>query len=263
MSDIVDAITDLIQEQVECSVDNTINASIEAYINDCSFVTNDEAWEIANDAASENCGGNETSIYELNEMLRQVSNGSDCSDGNPFRDAVSAIITTNMLKGGTAISDGSAMSIVATGDEREIQAILTRRREYFEDILIRIRQLYGASPADHTDPPTPHDEEALKSWTRQVSNKARMERDNYSADDDNGELVTIPKKEWDDIGQETTRLHRVADSAVSLVALLTSLHNGNSGRHALEHARAWSQVTTEITTMRRTPTHTDSENDGQ
>ena len=128
------------------------------------YIDRDDAWEIAHEAASDMDGGSsEVDIYELNNMLSQVTDGRDCSDGEPFRKAVKAIINAQALSNGNGVSDGTPMTLKVSGEEREVQAILTRRKEYFEAVTREIYNAFNFSPG-HTQSPNSFEGD-LDEWT--------------------------------------------------------------------------------------------------
>lgn len=159
----------------------------------------------------------ELDLSEANNMLRQVARGGDCSEGNAFRDAVQSIVRAMNLKDGHTVDDGTPMSVKATGDERQIQAILTRRRAYFEELHLALNSWMGMAPNGVGSVPPIHDVESMNVWKDTVRR-------------------AVPGVTQE---QERAALIKVATTATHLLGLLSGLYHGNSGADALNIAKAW------------------------
>lgn len=159
----------------------------------------------------------EFDLNEVNDMLRQVARGADCGEGNPFRDAVQSIVRAMNLKDGHTVDDGTPMSVKATGDGRQIQAILTRRRAYFEELHSALTGWMGLAPNGEATVPPIHDAERMQAWKLDVRR-------------------TVPGVTQE---QERAALIKVAAAATDLLGLLSGLYHGNSGADALNIAKAW------------------------
>lgn len=215
---------------------------VDSLIYDHDVASKDDVWEIARDAISEEGGGSsDLDIYEVNEMLRQVTEGRDCSDGNGFRDAVKAIVNAQILTGGSGPSDGTIMTMTATGTEREIQAILTRRKEYFESLLYTLGEAFEFYPASVQLPHTWKDNDGnagtvnfIDSMKRTIEENTAERRDTIA----NSEPIRINKAIFDHLLYKTRRYGDVAKEAMKLVMLLKSLHDGEEGRTAIHNGAA-------------------------
>jgi hypothetical protein len=213
---------------------------------DFDFITDDMAsrddvWEIAQEAASDMDGGSsEVDIYEINSLLNQVTEGRDCSDGGPFRNAVKAIINAQALSNGSGVSDGTPMTLKVSGEEREIQAILTRRKEYFEALAESIYETFNFGPG-HTM--GPEDCEDRNEWTaerQRTTDESKNELNERALS--STETVTLNKRLYDAYKQQHTMLAGLASNAINLLGLLSSLQKGNKGEAALQHANRWTNA---------------------
>jgi hypothetical protein len=204
--------------------------------------TRDDVWEIASDVINDHDHGNsgEVDIYELNSMLAQVTDGRDCSDGEPFRKAVKAIINAQALSNGNGVSDGTPMTLKVSGEEREIQAILTRRKEYFEALAHSIYETFGFGPG-HTSGPEDHEDR--NEWTderERSTDESKNELNERALS--STETVTLNKRLYDAYKQQHARLAGLASNAINLLGLLSSLQKGNKGEAALRHANRWTNA---------------------
>ena len=161
------------------------------------------------------------SLYDANEMLKQVARGGDCNEGDDFRAAVTSIVTAMQANTGGSVDDGTAMSVKVTGTEREIQAILERRRSYFESLHNAISALMGSAP-NGSIPPTPGD----------GSNAADNWRDSQQR------KMIVP----DDLSVVNARLWEVASAATNLLGLLSGLYHGETGQRSVRIAQQWEVV---------------------
>ena len=211
----------------------------DSIVYDYDIVTNDSAYEIARDAISEDGNGG-TDIYSLNEMLGQVAEGRDCSDGNPFREAVKAIVNAQILTGGTGASDGTIMTLKANGEEREIQAILTRRREYFDALTSRLAIAFEhdlrfqALPSEWADADGDTGYQRYhKHYQREVDDRKTGHVHNMV---DAYQRVEVNGYAFDRMKEQLHKYGQVAAEAVALVALLRTLHDGGNGQEAVRNA---------------------------
>tara|TARA_R100000808_G_scaffold20219_2_gene43791 strand:+ start:550 stop:1527 length:978 start_codon:yes stop_codon:yes gene_type:complete len=188
---------------------------ISDYIYQNDIVSEDRVQQMIENADSD------FDLSEANNMLKQVARGGDCSDGNDFREAVQSIVRAMNLKDGHTVDDGTPMSVKATGDERQIQAILTRRRAYFEELHSALTGWMGLAPNGEATVPPIHDAERMQAWMLDVRR--------------NRPAAGAPMTEAD----ERSALRRVAVAATDLLGLLSGLYHGNSGADALNIARAW------------------------
>ena len=215
---------------------------VDSLIYDHDVVTSDGAWEIARDAINDEGGGSsDLDIYEVNEMLRQITEGRDCSDGNGFRDAVKAIVNAQILTGGSGPSDGTIMTMTATGTEREIQAILTRRKEYFEALLYTLGAAFEFFPETVQLPHTWTDEDGNSDTAAFINAMKKGIEENTTEQRDiiaNSEPIRINKAIFDRLLDKTRRYGNVAKEAMKLVMLLRSLHDGEEGRTAIRNGQA-------------------------
>ena len=209
---------DRISEHVqECVGDIDFEDKISDYIYQNDIVSEDRVQQMIENADSD------IDLSEANSMLRQVARGGDCNDGDAFRDAVQSIVRAMNLKDGHTVDDGTPMSVKATGDERQIQAILTRRRAYFEELHSALTGWMGLAPNGEATVPPIHDAERMQAWMLDVRR--------------NRPAAGAPMTEAD----ERSALRRVAVAATDLLGLLSGLYHGNSGADALNIARAWRQ----------------------
>ena len=242
-----DAIAEAVSEAIEnLNFRDFIDLDDVKYDND--LVDGDRAYDIARDVVDE-YGNSESStdIYELNNMLSQVTEGRDCSDGNPFRDAVKAIINAQILtSGGTGVSDGTPMTIKASGEERQIQAILTRRKEYFREVT---EAVYGALTlpigsmtlaSGYSDDGTGRNqfERFHEAYEEEVNNR-QAARLREAA---NSSTIEVNEHLFNETIGDLRRHRAVSTQVVSLLGLLRSLHDGNTGDVAVRDAQALRRV---------------------
>ena len=213
------------------------------YVDLDEFCTNDSAYDIARDVCDDyDHGSSEVDVHELNSLLNQVSEGRDCSDGEPFREAVKAIINAQALSNGSGVSDGTPMTLKVSGQEREVQAILTRRKEYFEAVTREIYNAFNFSPG-HTQSPNSFEGD-LDEWTGIQIEKS----DDYKTDLNeqalsSTETVTLNKVLFDAFKAQHTELGHIAVETIKLLGLLNSLQEGCTGEQALRHANKWADTT--------------------
>ena len=251
-----------IEAAVESLVEDTVNDAVSNSLMDRDFIDRDDAQSIAYDAAQEyfndnisehTSEGEGLSLYDANGMLEQVAEGRDCSDGESFRNAVLAIINANKLNSGASVDDGTEMTIKASGTDREIQAILTRRKEYFDSSVHAMRRLLGASP-NGSPPPDMTNDDAVKEWTEEMLDASTIRRRNYNAQEINeSETWTMPVSEWNDRKEEYDFLWAVAIENATLLGLLSGLGHGLNGEQALRVARKWGNIAETVRMTRREP----------
>ena len=203
----------------DLDISDQVSNCIEGY----EFVDRDDVQSIAQSQAEDYFDANigdhcseGMSLSDASAYLNQVADGQDCSDGEAFRNAVLAIVNTDKLKNGASVDDGTAMSVKASGTDHEIQAILARRRSYFETLHNRIESLFGSAP-NGLVPPIAGTNDEMDAW--------RSERDR-----------TMPSPTKED---QLTRLWNLAVESTKLLGLLSGLYNGMSGNHALRAAGEW------------------------
>lgn len=240
-----DAIQEAVSEAIEnINFSNYIDADNIKYDHD--LVDGDRAYDIARDVVDDYGGSSEPDLYQLNDMLRQVSQGRDCSDGDPFREAVKAIINAQILtSGGAGVSDGTPMTIKASGEERQIQAILTRRREYFREVIdsvysalslpigaMALMSTYEGN-ADSTGAERFHE-----AYTGEVdTRKARRVSEAL-----NSGVIQVNEFLFNETIRDLRRFQNVTVEVVALLGLLRSLHDGNTGDVAVRDAQALRRV---------------------
>ena len=240
---------DAIQEAVNDALNNI---NLKDYIDleeiryNHDLVDGDRAYDIARDVVDDYGGSGGTDLYQLNDMLNQVSQGRDCSDGNPFRDAVKAIINAQILtSGGTGVSDGTPMTIKASGEERQIQAILTRRKEYFREV---IDSVYAATtlPLGAMLMMASYDADADSSGAERFHESYAREVDARKAqrlsDAVNSGLIQVNEFLFNETIRDLRRFQNVTVEVVALLGLLRSLHDGNTGDVAVRDAQALRRV---------------------
>ena len=240
---------DAIQEAVNDALNNI---NLKDYIDleeiryNHDLVDGDRAYDIARDVVDDYGGSGEPDLYQLNDMLNQVSQGRDCSDGNPFRDAVKAIINAQILtSGGTGVSDGTPMTIKASGEERQIQAILTRRKEYFREV---IDSVYSATtlPLANMQMMSSYDADADSSGAERFHESYANEVDARKAqrlsDAVNSGLIQVNEFLFNETIRDLRRFQNVTVEVVALLGLLRSLHDGNTGDVAVRDAQALRRV---------------------
>ena len=240
---------DAIQEAVNDALNNI---NLKDYIDleeiryNHDLVDGDRAYDIARDVVDDYGGSGEPDLYQLNDMLNQVSQGRDCSDGNPFRDAVKAIINAQILtSGGTGVSDGTPMTIKASGEERQIQAILTRPKEYFREV---IDSVYSATtlPLANMQMMSSYDADADSSGAERFHESYANEVDARKAqrlsEAVNSGLIQVNEFLFNETIRDLRRFQNVTVEVVALLGLLRSLHDGNTGDVAVRDAQALRRV---------------------
>jgi len=160
------------------------------------------------------------SLYDANEMLRQVARGGDCEDGNAFREAVIAVVNADKLKNGVSVDDGTHMSVKANGTDREIQAILERRRSYFEALHSALNALMGSAPNGSMPPAPDNGGDRSDAWHQEQVEK-----------------MVVP-----DLTVVNQRLWNVASQATHLLGLLSGLYHGENGNRSVRIAGQWEAV---------------------
>ena len=158
------------------------------------------------------------SLSSANEMLRQVARGGDCEEGDSFREAVTSIVTAMQADTGGSVDDGTAMSVKVTGTEREIQAILQRRRSYFESLHNALAALMGSAP--NGEVPPIDDDGRMTAWTERAAGRNPVSSPEVVAN----------------------RLWAVAEASTELLGLLSGLYHGMTGAESLRAAHAWKDV---------------------
>ena len=222
-------VDDLVQTAVN---DIDMGDIVSEAIDRLELVDRDDVQAIAHDQAEEyfdsnigDHGGEGLSLSDANSYLTQVADGQDCSEGQSFRLAVLSVVNADKLKNGVSVDDGTAMSVKATGTDHEIQAILTRRRSYFEALHTRLSILLGAAPNGDGPPVTGDDAgEGIETW----KNARRDAAPTHSEAD------------------EMSHLWSVAIESTKLLGLLAGLYNGLAGNHAIRSAGVWEDVARQV-----------------
>ena len=240
---------DAIREAVSEALDNI---RLKDYIDledlryEADLVDGDRAYDIARDVVDDYGDSGGTDLYQLNDMLNQVSQGRDCSDGNPFRDAVKAIINAQILtSGGTGVSDGTPMTIKASGEERQIQAILTRRKEYFREVIDSVYTALSL-PLGAMSLMSTYDNNAAETGAERFHEAYAGEVDTRKArrtsEAVNSGLIEVNEFLFNETIRDLKRFQNVTVEVVALLGLLRSLHDGNTGDVAVRDAQALRRI---------------------
>ena len=205
-----------VEDLVQSAVNNIdLDDAICDTLNNCDYPSTSTVEEMI-----ENSESNGMSLYDANEMLKQVARGGDCSEGDDFRAAVMSIVTAMQANTGGSVDDGTAMSVKVTGTEREIQAILQRRRSYFESLHSALNALMGSAPNGATPPPHGSNNTPADEWRQEQASK-----------------MIVP-----DLTVVNTRLWLVAQASTELLGLLSGLYHGETGEHSVRIAHQWMEV---------------------
>ena len=181
-------------------------------------------------------------------MLNQVTEGRDCSDGNPFREAVKAIINAQILTGGGGgVSDGTPMTIKASGEERQIQAILTRRKEYFREVTetvyaalklpIASMALVSAYSEDDGTGKNP-----FERFDEAFQGEVNARKEGRLREAVNSGMIQVNEYLFRRTIDDLRNFQNLAVEVVALLGLLRSLHDGNTGDTAVRDATALRRV---------------------
>ena len=235
---------------IDGAIDSAVESAVDNAIENSDFCDEERVRDIAHDQAEsyfdENIGDHtsdgdgEFDISIANSMLNQISQGTDCSDGQPFRNAVLTIINADKVKNGSKIDDGSDMAVHATGSDQQITAILNHRLEYFEALHSALVRLLGAAP---NGSPVPTQSDERETWLQARKDHRSTFWNDYwrekDADDGSSGSEGRTEIELRVRTRERNQLWAVANEAVRLMGFLSALKAGMTGEDALRNAREW------------------------
>lgn len=252
MNDIINSneLRQFVRESVDdnTDIDSAVDSAVENAINNSDLCDEERVRDIAHDQAEsyfdENIGNHtgdgELDLSNANSYLNQISQGNDCSDGQPFRNAVLAIINADKVKNGSKIDDGSDMAVHATGSDQQITAILNHRLEYFEALHSALVRLLGAAP---NGSPVPTQSDERETWLQARKDHRSTFWNDYwrekDADDGSSGSEGRTEIELRVRTRERNQLWAVANEAVRLMGFLSALKAGMTGEDALRNAREW------------------------